>query len=228
MAPEQGTGGVLRQEEPVAAPGDVAGDDAETLDLDANVLEMPVAIDVVDDRVISVDQFDADHADRRLEAMAPRSDATEMRQRRRGADRPVAAHAEKADVVEEDQTGGASRILRLAQQRADQRVEAARLVDDESPDMIEFLGEALTPLGERAAAERRPAVDDEPRRLALGVGIDDAHWPQPSAPRQAAHHALNSANCVSAKRFWLTLKASDSLKCSAYSPSPCSVMRCLK
>ncbi len=181
---EQGTGRVLRQEEPIAAPGDVARDDAETLDLDANALQMPEALDVVDGRIISVDQFDADDPDRRLEAMAAGADAAEMRQRHRGADRPMAAHAEKADVVEEDQPGGASRILRLAQQRADQRVEAARLVDDESPDMIEFLGEALAPLGERAAAERRPAFDDEPRRFALGVGIDDAHF---ASPRRRAN-----------------------------------------
>ena len=55
--------------------------------------------------------------------------AAEVRQRRQQADGAVTAHAEVADVVEEEDARGARRVARLAQQGADDRVGAARLVD---------------------------------------------------------------------------------------------------
>ena len=45
------------------------------------------------------------------------------------------------------------------------------------------------PLGEAAVAEVRAAVDDEPRRLALGVAVDDLQLPHPLAD-QLAYQAL--------------------------------------
>ena len=121
---------------------------------------MTIARDILDRRRAVVDQLDADDADRRLEAMAPGSMPAHMRKRHGEADRPVAAHAEIADIVEEDDAGRAGRVVRLAQQRADQRVVAARLVDGEAADMIELARRSGAPLGERPAPERRPAVDD--------------------------------------------------------------------
>jgi len=165
----------LRQEEPIAAPGDIAGDEPQTLDLDANRLQMPIALDILDGRFISAGQFDRDDSDRRLEAMGAKADTAEVGKRHRRADRGVAAHAKIADIVEEYQAGGAARVFRFAQQRAHKRVIAARLVDGKTPDMVERLGEKLAPLGKRAVAERRPALDDEPRGLALCMGVDDAH-----------------------------------------------------
>ena len=52
-------------------------------------------------------------------------------------DGAVAAHAEIADVVEEDHAGRARRVVRLAQQRADHHVRAARLVDDARAEVVE-------------------------------------------------------------------------------------------
>src|SRR5271155_3010612 len=43
--------------------------------------------------------------------------------------------------------------------------------------------------------------------------------PQPFAPRHSAYQVWKSLSCASAKRFWPSLNASDSLKCSAYSGS---------
>src|ERR1700733_3167992 len=103
---------------------------------------MAATLDVFDGRVVLVAQFDANDADRRFESVRAEADTAEMRERHGGADRRVPAHAEIADVVEEDQAGRAARILRLAEQRADQGVMAARFEKREPADMIELLGEA--------------------------------------------------------------------------------------
>ncbi len=94
----------------------------------------------------------------------------------------MAAHADDADIVEEDDTSRTSRIDRLAEEPADQRIVAARLVHAEAAHMVELRREAGPPLGQGPAAEVGPALDDDAGRLALGVGIDDAHqWSPGSA-----------------------------------------------
>ena len=66
-------------------------------------------------------------------------DASEMRERSHEADGAVPAHAEIADVVEENHAGLAGRIRRIAEQRADDGVRSARLVDDRGAEAIEVL-----------------------------------------------------------------------------------------
>ena len=87
----------------------------------------------------------------------------------------MAAHAEISDIVEENDAGGARGVVRLAKKRADHRIVAARLVNGIAAEMVEIRGEAGEPFGERAAAQRRSAIDDHARRLALGMGVDDVH-----------------------------------------------------
>ena len=70
------------------------------------------------------------------------------------ADRAVPAHAEVADVVEEDDARAQSAHRRLAQQRPDQHVGAARLVDDGAAEASRCSSrEPLAPLGQTC---RRP------------------------------------------------------------------------
>ena len=91
--------------------------------------------------------------------MAPGLEPAHMRERHRKADRAVAAHAEIADIVEEDHAGGAGLIVRLAQKRADQRIVAARLVDGEAAVVVEVVersARAFRPAGLRPAAARHP------------------------------------------------------------------------
>ena len=96
--------------------------EAEAVDLELHALAQPIARHVVDRRRIAVMQVDADDAHRRLEAMPTRRESPEMGERHRRADRRVAAHAEIAGVVEEDQAGGAGGSVTSAE-----REELARL-----------------------------------------------------------------------------------------------------
>src|SRR5579872_2460222 len=102
--------------------------------------------------------------------MAPWLEPAHISERHGKADGPMAAHADISDIVEEDHASGARGVARLAQQRPDDRVMSVRLVDGEAAEMIELGGEAGKPLGKRAVAKRRAAVNDHACRLAFGVG----------------------------------------------------------
>ena len=79
-----------------------------------------------------------------------------MGKRHGEANRPMAAHAEVSDIVEEDDAGRARRVMRFAKERADERVVAARLVDGEAAEMIELTGEASEPFSKRTAPNGGP------------------------------------------------------------------------
>src|SRR5687767_2684915 len=113
-----------------------------------------------------------DRAHRRLDAMLARLDAPHVREGDHQADGAVAAHADGADVVEENDAGARRRVDRLDQQRADDDVGAARLVHRRGPVAVEFALQALAALGERTGAEVGTALDDDSSRLAAGVRVD--------------------------------------------------------
>jgi hypothetical protein len=48
----------------------------------------------------------------------------------------VTAHSEIADIVKENNPGGARRVHRIAEQRANHHIRAARFVDDGRPKII--------------------------------------------------------------------------------------------
>ena len=104
----------------------------------------------------------------------PGADPAQVGQRHGDADRAVAAHAEVADVVEEDDAGGGGRIDRLEDQGADHHVRAARLVDDGRAERVVTVAEDREAIGHRAVAELGPARDHHAGRLAAGVRVDHA------------------------------------------------------
>ena len=107
--------------------------------------------------------------------MRARSDTSHVRKGHRQPHRAVAAHADVADVVEEDDTRSAAFVLRLAQQRANQSVISTRLVHGEAAIVIELLGEAPASFRQRPGSQWGSAFDDEPCRLAFSVAVDHPH-----------------------------------------------------
>jgi hypothetical protein len=57
----------------------------------------------------------------------------------------VAAHAEIADIIKEDDAGGAGGVLRLTEERTYHDVGTSRLVNHGRAETIVFLTEALQP-----------------------------------------------------------------------------------
>ena len=71
----------MDKEEPVAAPGDVSRNLAESVDLDRDPLRMSIARHVTDAHVIGRVQGRRDHADGRLDSMSAEADPSQMRER---------------------------------------------------------------------------------------------------------------------------------------------------
>ena len=118
-------------------------------------------------------ELGADRADRRVDPHGPGGETAEELQRAHDADEPVPAHPESAGVVEEDDPGRGARLDRRRQQRADDRVVPPRLADDRLAEPVLARQQEVPPVGHGAAFGRRPALDDRPRGLALGVRVHD-------------------------------------------------------
>src|SRR5262249_34011059 len=118
-------------------------------------------------------QFGAHGPRRRVDADAARLQAAEKLERPDDANEAVAAHPERAGVVEEDHAGGGPGLDRRREERADDGFVAARLADDRTPKRAVLTHDRLAPLDHRGAGGLGPSFDHEARRLALGVRVDD-------------------------------------------------------
>ena len=106
---------------------------------------------------------------------SPRLQPFEISQRDNQSDRPVTAHSEIADIIEEDHTSCARRINWLAKERTDNNVRSTRLVDDGRPERIMPGAKVFQPLSHRTSTQIRTAVDDYSGWLTTGVRIDYAN-----------------------------------------------------
>lgn len=142
------------EEEPVATPGDVASDVACT-----DGFGFPEGRDIADaDAVIGM-QVGGDDADGGFDAVFASGDAIDMFEGDDEADHAMAAHAQEADVVEEDDTGDAGWVLRFHQQGSDDDFMAPRFANDGAAIGFELVG--------------RNAAQDDAGGFAAGVGVDD-------------------------------------------------------
>src|SRR6185503_7321027 len=165
----------LDQEEPIAAPGDVAAHFTDARHLHDDLLVLAEAHDVGDRNLAVCVQHRVHRADRRIDLYQPGLHLSGERERRHKADRAVAAHAEVADVVEEDDTEAAIAAVGRTQQRTDDDIGPARLVDDCGTVVVELLTEARETVAERPAAQVWSAIQHQPGWLPAGVRVDDAH-----------------------------------------------------
>ena len=117
---------LAHQEEPVAAPGDIAMHHAVARYLDRHPLAIAVGGHVAhgDRAVVMENGTDLPH--RGVDAMGARRQPAEMVKRRHQPDGAVAAHAQVARVVEEAHPAAGLRRDRLAVERPHQHVVAAR------------------------------------------------------------------------------------------------------
>src|SRR6188768_2744498 len=113
--------------------------------------------------------------------------------------RAMPAHAEIAGIVEEDDSRDTTRILRLAQERSHDCFVTTWLVNQHPPVVIGRFTKPNHALAKGTCAEIRTARDDDSRRLALGVRVDDVNLSQSSthsaAPAQLLHQALKRVHC---------------------------------
>ena len=87
------------QEKSISAPGNVAGDGAETVHVDCHVRRASITRHIFDRHGMIAVEVDRDNADRRFQSMSAGTDSAKMRQSHADTDRAVAAHADRAELL---------------------------------------------------------------------------------------------------------------------------------
>ncbi|MFT5130465.1 MAG: UDP-glucose 4-epimerase, partial [Rhodothermales bacterium] len=166
---------VVYQEEPVAAPGDVAMHVAESGHIDRHSCSAAIAAHVTDGHASVWKECSGNIANGCFELMFAGADASEMGQCGDDADGAMSAHAEIADVVEKDDARCGLRTARRAEQGADQHIAAAWLEDDSRANGVVRITKALALCCQVAFAQLWPASDDDASGLAARMRINNTY-----------------------------------------------------
>lgn len=81
----------------------------------------------------------------------------------------MAAHSKAADIIEEDDPGGATPVFRFHEQGAHQHIRTARLVDNRGAKAVKLALKFIAPQIQRARAQFRAADHDDSRGFTAGV-----------------------------------------------------------
>src|SRR5262249_3164071 len=133
--------------------------------------EMAVTRHIADGHLARIMEPTGHHADRRFDAMLSWPEPSQVGQRVDQADGAVPAHAEIADVVEEDDAGGARSHRWQAEQSADENIRAARFGDHGGTKGVVLGSEHVEPGSHGSWSELRPTIDPDARWFASGVRI---------------------------------------------------------
>lgn len=166
---------IVDEEEPVAAPGHVSVHDPVSGNVEAHGPRDPATRNVAHLDLAVEMEGGGDRAGRSVEAVQTGPDPTEMGQRRDHSDRPMHAHPEGPDVVEEEEPGDGCGVVRREEERSDERIGTARLVHDGRAERVVVAQETETALRQRPGPEIGPARQHRAGRLSPGVRIDDLH-----------------------------------------------------
>jgi hypothetical protein len=131
------------EEEPVAAPGDIAVHHPVSRNLDRHMRAMAIRLHVAHRYFAVFGQPETDRPHRRFQQVFAWADASQPRQCGGHPDRPVPAHAEIAHVVEEDHARRRPGTFRLEQQRPHQHVGTPRFAQNGAPVPIVLGAELL-------------------------------------------------------------------------------------
>src|SRR6185503_319635 len=127
---------IVHEEKPVATPGDVARHWSKSRHVDRNILCEPVARHVCYFNLSGSVKMCDDNSDRSLDAMRAGTDATQISERRYHADRPVPAHAEVCNAVEEDHPGHTRIVDWRTQQSTNHRLRTTRFVYNSAAEVV--------------------------------------------------------------------------------------------
>jgi hypothetical protein len=106
--------------------------------------------------------------------MLTRADETEMRQRGHDTDGAVSAHAEIANIIEEDDARGVTWIYGFAQEGPYNHLRPARFGDDFGSKTVMVLAERPQTIWKIAGSKVGSAVDNDPGGFSGGMRINDA------------------------------------------------------
>ncbi len=164
----------FHEEEPVAAPGDIAGDGSDAGDLDGQVVGLAMAGDVGDgDGTVGV-EGGGDGADGGVDAECTGVELVEVGEGDNEADGAVAAHAEVADVVEEEDAGLTGGVMGRDEEGTHHDIRTTGFVDDGGAEGVELILETPEAVGQGTVAEVGAALEDDAGGFTAGMGVEDA------------------------------------------------------
>ena len=132
-----------------------------------------MAGDVVDRHRVARSERGLDQADRRVDQVYALADVAQVTERDHYAHQAMAAHAQVADIVEEDHARRAARVRAFAQQRADHVVRATRLAQHHAPQTVVIAAQFLHLLNQ-SSTQIGATGYHQASRFTAGVRIDDA------------------------------------------------------
>lgn len=162
-------GVVLDEEEPVAAPCNFAGDGSVAGDFDGDAGAVAVGRDVAEGYLAVRAEFGFNYPYRGFDAVDAGLDLADVREGDDDADGPVAAHAEVACVVEEDDAGDAGGVAGLEEVGADEDVGAARLAEDGAAEVVVARANDFKAFGDGAGTKIHGEGKHAAGRFAGGV-----------------------------------------------------------
>jgi len=162
----------LSEIKPVAAPGNVAGDSAMALDFDGDIFSVAISRDVAHRDKSAAMRLRTNVSDRRFDSDAARLELTEVGEGGDQADGAVAAHADKSNVVKEDNAELVGRVRRLTEECADDGVITARFIDDGGAKLVVMFAKDGKAFAHGTGAEVGCAGKHEPGRFTAGMRID--------------------------------------------------------
>src|SRR5271168_347507 len=166
---------MAHEEKPIPAPGHVAAHFAVSRYVDCNVGSAAITCDIVDRDLAAFVQNCADCSHRGFYFVFARFYAVHVCQSCHQADGAVTAHAEVADVIKEDDGGGAGGIDRVSEQSAHHDVGTAGLIHHSGTKIVVISAKTFQAIGERTRAKVRAAAHYQSGGLAPGVGVDHSN-----------------------------------------------------
>ena len=158
---------------PIAAPRHITRHLADTGNINGEILLSTPARDVGDRNFSAGVQRRCDDPDRSFDLVLSGFEAVQVGESDHKANRAMTAHSEITDVVEEDHSADAGLVHRFDEQRADDRLRAAWLVDDGRPIAVELEPESLAAFRHWSGTKVRSARHGDTGWLAAGVRIND-------------------------------------------------------
>jgi len=164
--------GMLAEEKPVAAPGNVATDLADSCHFNIDIFSVSIRWNVLNRHFVLLDQLKFHSADGCIEMIATGVNATEILKCNSNANGAMTAHVEWTDIVEKDDTGDRVRLDRWTQQGADHHIGTTRFVHHCRAEFVELFMKSFFLFENRSGPKIRAAGNDDPRRLTTGMRID--------------------------------------------------------
>jgi hypothetical protein len=165
---------MLDEEKPVATPGYVSCDWPEAGDVDFDRFRSAVGGNIFDGDCTVFVQCSSHYTNRSFNAVLACFYPAQVCEGDEQTNGSMAAHAEAAGVIEEDDAGDATGVSRFTEQGPNHSFKCSGFGDHGAAKGLVLALEAVSPFVQGSIAKRRSTIDDATSGLSTGVRINDS------------------------------------------------------